>query len=90
MLISRSAYRALAPSISQLLNKQSFRFCSDDDFKKQSKVEITNENAQKMIKKWVKGNDIVLFMKGTPEIPRCGYSAQVVEILKKYGKHHII
>lgn len=66
MLTSRSAYRALAPSISQLLKRQLFGFCSDDDFKKQSKVQITNENAQEMIKNWVKSNNIVLFMKGTP------------------------
>ena len=47
--------------------------------------ELTNENAPKIIDKWVKNNKIVLFMKGTPDAPRCGYSNFVVEILKKYG-----
>jgi monothiol glutaredoxin len=29
-------------------------------------------------------NSIVLFMKGDPHQPRCGYSAKVVDILKEY------
>ena len=29
----------------------------------------------------VKGNDVVLFMKGTPQFPMCGFSGQVVQIL---------
>ena len=47
--------------------------------------ELTTENAHQLIDKWVKNNKIVLFMKGNPESPRCGYSNFVVEILKKYG-----
>lgn len=47
--------------------------------------ELTTENAHQLIDKWVKNNKIVLFMKGSPEAPRCGYSNFVVEILKKYG-----
>jgi monothiol glutaredoxin len=48
-------------------------------------VEITKENAQLIISKWVKDNKVVLFMKGTPHQPLCGYSNFVVELLKKYG-----
>ncbi len=29
----------------------------------------------------IKSNDIVLFMKGTPDFPMCGFSAAVVQIL---------
>jgi monothiol glutaredoxin len=29
----------------------------------------------------VKSNDVVLFMKGTPQFPMCGFSGQVVQIL---------
>jgi monothiol glutaredoxin len=36
------------------------------------------------IKKLIDGNRVALFMKGTPEMPRCGFSAGVVEVLKKY------
>ena len=37
---------------------------------------ITNE---------VKSNDVVLFMKGTPQFPMCGFSGQVVQILDYLG-----
>ena len=33
----------------------------------------------------VKGNDVVLFMKGTPQFPMCGFSGQVVQILEYLG-----
>lgn len=33
----------------------------------------------------VKGNDIVLFLKGTPQFPMCGFSGQVVQILGYLG-----
>ncbi|MFI0846629.1 Grx4 family monothiol glutaredoxin [Mesorhizobium sp. IMUNJ 23232] len=33
----------------------------------------------------VKGNDVVVFMKGTPGFPQCGFSGQVVQILDYLG-----
>ena len=33
------------------------------------------------IKKYVEEHDVVLFMKGTPVFPQCGFSSQVVQIL---------
>ena len=33
----------------------------------------------------VKTNDVVLFMKGTPTFPQCGFSGQVVQILDYLG-----
>lgn len=33
----------------------------------------------------VKSNDVVLFMKGTPSFPQCGFSGQVVQILDYIG-----
>lgn len=33
----------------------------------------------------VKTNDVVLFMKGTPDFPQCGFSGQVVKILDYLG-----
>ncbi len=38
-----------------------------------------------MIKNEIKSNDIVLFMKGTPVFPMCGFSAAVVQILTDIG-----
>ena len=33
----------------------------------------------------VKSNDVVLFMKGIPDAPQCGFSGQVVQILDHLG-----
>ena len=38
-----------------------------------------------VIDKEVRGNDVVLFMKGTPEAPMCGFSGRVVQILNHVG-----
>ena len=37
------------------------------------------------IKNEIKSNDVVLFMKGTPAFPLCGFSAAVVQILNDIG-----
>ena len=40
---------------------------------------------EKFIDNEVKSNDVVLFMKGTPQFPQCGFSGQVVQILDHIG-----
>ena len=42
-------------------------------------------DANQAIDKEVKSNDVVLFMKGTPQFPMCGFSSQVVQILDYLG-----
>ena len=37
------------------------------------------------IKQEVSDNDVMLFMKGTPVFPQCGFSAAVVQILNHMG-----
>ncbi|MEO0410261.1 MAG: Grx4 family monothiol glutaredoxin [Pseudomonadota bacterium] len=37
------------------------------------------------IQSTVDGSDVVLFMKGTPMFPQCGFSATVVEVLNRTG-----
>ena len=37
------------------------------------------------IKNEIKSNDVLLFMKGTPAFPMCGFSASVVQILNNMG-----
>lgn len=39
--------------------------------------------AHQQIETEIKGNDVVLFMKGTPQMPQCGFSGQVAFILDK-------
>jgi monothiol glutaredoxin len=38
------------------------------------------------IKEQIEGNDILLYMKGNPEQPMCGFSAQVTQVLMACGK----
>ncbi|HTW33577.1 MAG TPA: Grx4 family monothiol glutaredoxin [Rhizomicrobium sp.] len=44
-----------------------------------------SNTAQDRIRSDVADNDVVLFMKGTPVFPQCGFSAAVVEILSELG-----
>ncbi|TSE20805.1 Glutaredoxin 4 [Tepidimonas alkaliphilus] len=42
-------------------------------------------DVQQRIDQLVKNHDIVLFMKGTPSFPMCGFSGRAVQILKACG-----
>src|ERR1043166_204178 len=44
-----------------------------------------NMSIEQFIDNEVKSNDVVLFMKGTPQFPQCGFSGQVVQILDHIG-----
>ena len=41
-----------------------------------------NENIKERINDIVKKNEVCLFMKGTPEVPQCGFSLAVSNMLK--------
>jgi len=38
------------------------------------------------IKQQVNENPILIYMKGTPQMPMCGFSSRTIEVLKSYGK----
>ena len=60
---------------------------SHDDFSPK-KVESNDEETAKTLSKisdLVKSNKVVLFMKGTPDAPQCGFSRAVVKILAAEG-----
>jgi len=40
------------------------------------------------IKQQVEGAPVVLYMKGTPQFPMCGFSARVVQALKQVGAQY--
>ena len=42
-----------------------------------------NESLRKQISDLLASNRVVLFMKGTRQMPQCGFSGQVVQILNK-------
>jgi len=92
------AARALtsSPSASHQITTSSFPSShqrlfssSHDDFSPQKKHNLDgNDNESeimKMIDSHVKSNNIMLYMKGSPSQPMCGFSATVVQILKSTG-----
>ncbi|RPI45631.1 MAG: Grx4 family monothiol glutaredoxin [Betaproteobacteria bacterium] len=42
-------------------------------------------SVQDTIKEQVAGNRIVLYMKGSPDFPQCGFSARAVQVLRACG-----
>ncbi len=46
---------------------------------------MTEFDVNKRISDEVTSNDVVLFMKGTPVFPQCGFSATVVQVLSLLG-----
>ena len=46
---------------------------------------MSEQDVQDWIGKQVANNDVVLFMKGTKQMPQCGFSMQVAQILNHLG-----
>ncbi len=78
-LISRALF---APR----LNKPPFRNFSSSDFEpKKPPAPPSYEEIRTKLQELVSGNKVVLFMKGSPTAPQCGFSRQVVQILAEEG-----
>jgi monothiol glutaredoxin len=46
----------------------------------------TSNPLRNEIQKAIANNDVILFMKGTPDQPMCGFSARTVSILQSLGR----
>ena len=47
---------------------------------------MTNVDVNARIEEQLKSHDILLYMKGTPDFPQCGFSGQAVAALNAIGK----
>jgi monothiol glutaredoxin len=47
-------------------------------------------SAQDRIRETVTGNPVVLYMKGSPQFPQCGFSAKAIQILKACGVEQLV
>lgn len=45
-----------------------------------------NPDTKTLIENQIKDNSVLLYMKGTPQMPQCGFSARAVEVLTQIGK----
>jgi len=48
-------------------------------------TEPTEQDLKSKVEELIRDNPILLFMKGTPEQPQCGFSMRVVNTLESYG-----
>lgn len=48
-------------------------------------VDFDEQAVKQSIRQAIAEHPVLLYMKGTPQFPQCGYSARVVQILKSYG-----
>src|SRR3954462_8487556 len=46
---------------------------------------MSDPNLKDKVQELIRDNQILLFMKGTPEQPQCGFSMRVVNLLESYG-----
>ncbi len=47
-------------------------------------------DAQALIKSQVTGNPVVLYMKGSPKFPQCGFSGLAIQILQACGVKNLV
>lgn len=45
-----------------------------------------NPETKTLIENQIKDHSVLLYMKGTPQFPQCGFSARAVEVLTQIGK----
>ena len=46
---------------------------------------MDSQDVQALIKEQVTSNPVVLYMKGTPQFPQCGFSARAAQVLQACG-----
>lgn len=68
-----------------VVSLRTFSSGSHDDFAPQRKAVGGEDEAIKMIQEHVDANPIMLYMKGSPNMPMCGFSAKVVQALQAEG-----
>lgn len=88
-LASRSASRVRSVAPRAIVNS-SRRMLSDgihDDFKPKVKRSYANEagDVHAQIAEDIKANKVVVYMKGVPDQPMCGFSNAVVQVMKAEG-----
>src|SRR6266513_2403754 len=47
-----------------------------------------NPELKQTVEEVLRDNQVLLFMKGTPEMPRCGFSMRVVGVLEQLGAEY--
>jgi monothiol glutaredoxin len=89
MLRVRLLARPVVTRVPSLVGRAPARLCSSgihDDFKPQTKAYANPEKSvHDQIKEDIEREKVVVYMKGVPEAPMCGFSNTVVQVLKAEG-----
>ncbi|KAK6140420.1 hypothetical protein DH2020_025830 [Rehmannia glutinosa] len=56
-----------------------------EDFRPSNKIQSSGLSLKDIVEQDVKENPVMIYMKGVPEVPRCGFSALAVRVLKEYN-----
>ncbi|KAH9666535.1 Monothiol glutaredoxin-S15 [Citrus sinensis] len=56
-----------------------------EDFRPTSKVDASGLSLKEVVEQDVKENPVMLYMKGVPEFPQCGFSSLAVRVLGAYN-----
>ena len=91
--LSTKVLSSVSPRAFTLVHKSIFnhqiKYFSNDshgDFgAKKKDIPTDMKEVLKLIKQQVEQNDVMLYMKGTPSKPQCGFSSQTVRVLNAVG-----
>lgn len=56
-----------------------------EDFRPTNNLDSSDITVQDVVRQDVKENPVMIYMKGIPEAPQCGFSALAVKVLQQYG-----
>ncbi|KAJ9190077.1 hypothetical protein P3X46_001310 [Hevea brasiliensis] len=56
-----------------------------EDFRPNNKLESSGMSLKDIVEQDVKDNPVMIYMKGVPDLPQCGFSALAVRVLKQYN-----
>ncbi|KAL2234159.1 UNVERIFIED_CONTAM: Monothiol glutaredoxin-S15, mitochondrial [Sesamum indicum] len=88
-IVLSGARRIMAPRASGGILRFSTTVPNDpdthEDFRPTSKIENSSVSLKEIVEQDVKENPVMIYMKGVPDLPRCGFSALAVRVLKEYN-----
>ncbi|KAG6424870.1 hypothetical protein SASPL_115292 [Salvia splendens] len=83
-----AASSTVSGSFYQRINRFSTSVPSDsdthEDFRPTTKV-TSDISLKDIVEQDIKENPVMIYMKGVPELPRCGFSALAVRVLREYN-----
>ncbi|XP_054784609.1 monothiol glutaredoxin-S15, mitochondrial isoform X1 [Prosopis cineraria] len=93
IILKRFTARSLSgPQVGGSLYNYGLRFSTTvpndpdthNDFKPTNKLENSGISLKDVVEQDVKDNPVMIYMKGVPEFPQCGFSSLAVKVLQQY------